>query len=67
MTLRSLFGKAGLKPQNGGAGPRPYDLRHAFAVERLTRWYRERADLYAQLPLLSAYMGMWIFSAQKFI
>ena len=56
-TLQGLFVKAGLKPQNGGAGPRPYDLRHAFAVERLTRWYRERADLHAQLPLLSAYMG----------
>jgi integrase/recombinase XerD len=56
-TLQGLFVKAGLKPKNGGAGPRPYDLRHAFAVERLTRWYRERADLHAQLPLLSAYMG----------
>jgi integrase len=52
-----LFDKAGLKPQKGGAGPRPYDLRHAFAVERLTQWYREGADLHARLPLLSAYMG----------
>jgi integrase/recombinase XerD len=56
-TLHRLFDKAGLKPQNGGAGPRPYDLRHAFAVERLTQWYREGADLHARLPLLSAYMG----------
>jgi integrase len=56
-TLHRLFDKAGLKPHKGGAGPRPYDLRHAFAVERLTRWYREGADLQARLPLLSAYMG----------
>jgi integrase len=55
-TLRDLFIKAGLKPQRG-AGPRPYDLRHAFAVERLTRWYRKGVDLHAHLPLLSAYMG----------
>ena len=56
-TLHDLFAKAGLKPQNGGSGPRPYDLRHAFAVARLTRWYRQGADLHVQLPLLSAYMG----------
>jgi integrase/recombinase XerD len=56
-TLHRLFDKAGLKPQKGGTGPRPYDLRHAFAVERLTRWYREGADLQARLPFLSAYMG----------
>lgn len=55
-TLHGLFAKAGLKPRNG-AGPRPYDFRHAFAVERLTRWYRRGADLHTQLPLLSAYMG----------
>ncbi|MBM4318897.1 MAG: integrase, partial [Deltaproteobacteria bacterium] len=35
----------------------PYDLRHAFAVHRLTRWYREGADVHALLPWLSAYMG----------
>lgn len=56
-TLHRLFDKAGFKPPKGSAGPRPYDLRHAFAVQRLTRWYREGADLHARLPLLSAYMG----------
>jgi integrase len=56
-TLRGLFIKAGLKPENGRAGPRPYDLRHAFAVQRLTRWYRQGVDLHARLPWLSAYMG----------
>jgi integrase/recombinase XerD len=38
-------------------GPGPYDLRHAFAVHRLSRWYGQGADLMARLPWLSAYMG----------
>jgi len=56
-TLQGLFVEAGLKPGKGRVGPRPYDLRHAFAVQRLTRWYRQGADLHARLPWLSAYMG----------
>ena len=36
-TLRRLFTRAGLKPEKGRVGPRPYDLRHAFAVHRLSR------------------------------
>lgn len=56
-TLHGLFIKAGLKPEKGRSGPRPYDLRHAFAVQCLTRWYRQRVDLHARLPWLSAYMG----------
>jgi integrase len=46
-----------LKRSRGRVGPRPYDLRHAFAVHRLTAWYREGADIHARLPWLSAYMG----------
>jgi len=56
-TLRTLFRQAGLKPAQGRVGPRPYDLRHAFAVHRLTRWYQQGVDLQAHLPWLSAYMG----------
>jgi integrase len=56
-TLRVLFKSAGLKPERGRIGPRPYDLRHAFAVHRLSRWYRQGVDLHARLPWLSAYMG----------
>ena len=64
-TLHRLFDKAGLTPHKGGAGPRPYDLRHAFAVERLTRWYREGVDLQARLPLLSHTWGMWTSRHRK--
>jgi integrase len=42
---------------SGRTGPRPYALRHAFAVHRLTEWYRSGADIHARLPWLSAYMG----------
>jgi site-specific recombinase XerD len=55
--IRSLLRQVGLKRRTGRCGPRPYDLRHAFAVHRLTAWYREGVDLQARLPLLSAYMG----------
>jgi integrase len=56
-TVRRLLRTAGLKPAVGRMGPRPYDFRHAFAVHRLTRWYRAGVDLHARLPWLSAYMG----------
>lgn len=56
-TFSRMFRMAGLKPEVGRIGPRPYDLRHTFAVHRLTRWYRQRVDLHARLPWLSAYLG----------
>lgn len=37
--------------------PRLHDLRHTFAVDRLTAWYREGADVQALLPHLSVYLG----------
>jgi integrase len=37
-TLRRMMRRAGLKPLSGRRGPRPCDLRHAFAVGRLTEW-----------------------------
>ena len=55
--IRRLLRKLGLKPARGREGPRPYDFRHAFAVHRLTDWYRQGVDIHARLPWLSAYMG----------
>jgi len=34
-----------------------HDLRHTFTVQALARWYRQGADVQAQLPKLSMYMG----------
>lgn len=56
-TVRGLLRRAGLKPAAGRVGPRPYDLRHTFAVHRLERWYRAGVDAQRRLPWLSAYMG----------
>lgn len=55
--VRRLLRRAGLKPPIGRLGPRPFDFRHAFAVHRLTLWYRQGVDLHERLPWLSAYMG----------
>ncbi len=55
--IRRRLRNLGLKPLRGRQGPRPYDLRHAFAVHRLTEWYRQGVDIHARLPWLSAYMG----------
>jgi integrase len=52
-----LLRRAHLKPPRGRVGPRPYDIRHTFAVHRLSRWYQAGVDVRRRLPWLSAYMG----------
>lgn len=37
--------------------PRLHDLRHSFATDRLTDWYRQGKDVQRLLPLLSVYLG----------
>jgi len=56
-TLTKLYRTAGLKPIRGRVGPRVHDLRHTFAVHRLTRWYRQGVDLHSRLAWLSTYLG----------
>ena len=55
--IRGLLRRCCLKPPRGRVGPRPYDIRHAFAVHRLTAWYHAGIDIHSRLPWLSAYMG----------
>src|SRR5262245_3456941 len=55
--IRRLLRAQGLKPSTGRSGARPYELRHAFAVHRLTSWAKEGVDVHAKLPPLSAYLG----------
>ena len=55
--ITALLRQTGIKPRRGRAGPRPYDTRHSFAVNRLTEWYREGVDLQERLAWLSAYLG----------
>lgn len=37
--------------------PRLHDLRHTFAVHRMTSWYQQGADVQRLLPQLSTYLG----------
>ena len=37
--------------------PRLHDMRHSFAVRRLTSWYEQGADVQRLLPQLATYLG----------
>jgi integrase/recombinase XerD len=54
--LHALFDAAGVRNSEGRC-PRIQDIRHAFAVEALLRWYRSGADVQVLLPKLALYMG----------
>jgi integrase len=56
VVLQPLMRAVAIRKPDGRA-PRVHDLRHAFAVNALLRWYRAGADVEAKLPLLAAYMG----------
>jgi len=45
--------------------PHLHELRRAFAVHRLLKWYRDKADVNAKLPLLATYMGHSCFAHTK--
>ncbi len=49
--------KAGIRRTDESQQPRLHDLRHTFAVHRLTAWYKQGADVQRLLPVLSVYMG----------
>jgi integrase/recombinase XerD len=68
-TLRDA---TGLSEQRSPSGrlPRMHDMRHAFMLRTLLRWYREGSDVAAQLPVLSTFVGhvdpkasYWYFEA----
>lgn len=57
-SFRNLCEHAGIRRQDQARyQPRPHDLRHTFAVHRLTTWYRQGADVQRLLPHLSTYLG----------
>jgi site-specific recombinase XerD len=56
--FRFLCEYAGIRRTDGARyQPRIHDLRHTFAVHRLTSWYRQGADVQRLLPHLSVYLG----------
>lgn len=75
-TVGGVFGElrhaTGLSEQRSPSGrlPRMHDMRHAFMLRTLLRWYREGSDVAAQLPVLSTFVGhvdpkasYWYFEA----
>ena len=55
---RIICERAGVQRTDGARyQPRIHDLRHTFAVHRLTSWYRQGADVQKLLPFLSVYLG----------
>jgi integrase/recombinase XerD len=61
-TLQDAFEQlreyAGVRRADGGRyQPRLHDLRHSFAVHRLTAWYRQGADVQRLIYHLSIYLG----------
>ncbi len=57
-TFQLLIKEAGIDTSASLRGRvRLHDLRHAFAVHCVLRWYREGADVQSKLPLLATYLG----------
>ncbi len=57
ITFHNLVPKLGLDIPPGVASPRLHDLRRAFAVGTLLRWYREGIDPNRRLIHLSTFLG----------
>ena len=54
--LREIFKVVDVRGPDGRL-PRVHDIRHNFAIEALSRWYRQGADVQSNLPKLAMYMG----------
>lgn len=57
LAFHSLLPRLGLNIPAGVAHPRLHDLRHAFAVGTLLRWYQEGIDPNTRLIQLSTFLG----------
>jgi site-specific recombinase XerD len=66
VAFRQVCIRAGIRrPSKVRFQPRMHDLRHAFAVHRLTEWYRQGVDVQKFLPQLSVYMGHCCLSSTQ--
>lgn len=68
--FREMCRRIGLRTPTG-RGPRLHDFRHRFAINTLTRWYRDNEDTERLLPVLSTFLGhtavactYWYISAE---
>jgi len=69
INFQRLRGLAGVCRSNDSSyQPRVHDLRHTFAVHRLTDWYKKGADVQSLLPALSTYLGhVDLSSTQRYL
>jgi integrase/recombinase XerD len=66
VAFRQACIRAGIRrPDKVRFQPRMHDLRHTFAVHRLTEWYRQGADVQKLLPQLSVYLGHCCLSSTQ--
>lgn len=66
--LQQVLDIAGIARVQGGRRLRLHDLRHSWAVLRLTLWCEQGADLGAKLPLLATYLGhVDLASSQRYL
>jgi site-specific recombinase XerD len=64
--FRRLRRHAGVVRNDGARyQPRLHDMRHTFALRRVTSWYRQGADVQKLLPLLATYLGHVKLSATQ--
>ena len=55
--FRIACNRAGIRRTDTQEQPRVHDLRHTFAVHRLTSWYQQGANVQRLLHHLSVYLG----------
>lgn len=66
--FHQVIADADIPHRVGGRSLRLHDLRHSFAVLRLTLWYRQHVNLQALLPALASYMGhVGLASTQRYL
>lgn len=56
-TFHKLIAQLSLQIPPGTSPPRLHDLRHSFATNTLTRWYRDGLDPQARLLTLATFLG----------
>ena len=66
--FHAVLAAAEIPRWQGKRSLRLHDLRHSFAVLRLTLWYRQQASLGNLLPALATYLGhVGIASTQRYL
>jgi integrase len=64
--FRRCIKRSGIKREDGSPRqPGLRDLRHTFAVNRITDWEKTHRDLDLMLPRLAVYMGLRTFSVTE--